>query len=71
MRYFPIPVDDLDLVDRMDGRRKAAVDTEDLVVDDHTQCEEIKHVCEIVPNIGIAILACALCVESIGLRNAS
>jgi hypothetical protein len=36
-----------------------------LVVDDHAQREEVKHVGEVVPDIGIAILAGAFRIEAI------
>ncbi len=65
MWYFPISVNDLDLVDGMDGRRKASMYAEDLIVDDHAQGKEIKHVREVMPYICIAIFACAFSVETV------
>lgn len=41
------------------------MDTENLVVDYHTQSEKVKHVGKVVPDISIAILARTLGVESI------
>ena len=43
--------------------------TEYLVVDDDTQSKEIKHIRKVVPDVGIAILPRALCVEPVGLRH--
>lgn len=60
-------VDDLDLVDGVDGGRQTAVDAEDLVVDHHAQREEVEHVREVVPDIGVAVFARALCVEPVRL----
>jgi hypothetical protein len=55
----------------MDRRRKAAMDTEDLIVDDHAQGKEIKHVGEVMPYICIAIFACAFSVKTVRLSDAS
>lgn len=38
---------------------------EDLVIDDDTQSEEIKHIGEIMPDIGIAIFSSAFRVETV------
>jgi hypothetical protein len=64
MRYFPEPIDDFDLIYRMNGWRKAAVDAEDLVIDNNAQREEIKHIRVIVPDIGIAIFSSTFRVET-------
>lgn len=71
MGDFAKPVDDFDLINRVDRRRKTAVNAEDLVVDDHAQGKEIEHVGEIVPDIGIAVFACTLRIKSIGLSYAA
>ena len=71
MGYFSKPIDDLDLVDRVDGWRQTAMYTKNLVVDDNTQCQEIKHVCKVMPNVCVAVLASAFGVEAIGLCDAS
>lgn len=65
------PVDDLDLVDGVDRGRQAAVHAEDLVVDDDRQGQEVEHVGEVVPHVGVAVLARALGVEAVGLRHAA
>ncbi len=41
------------------------MNTEDLVVDDDTQCQEIKHVGKVVPDIRIPVLPRALGVKPI------
>lgn len=64
-------VDDFDLVDAVDGGREAAVDAENLVVDDNTEGEEVEHVGEVVPNAGVAVLARALGVEAVALGDAA
>lgn len=44
---------------------------EDLVVDHNAESEEVKHVGEIVPDVGVAIFARAFGVEAIGLGDAT
>lgn len=68
---FSEAIDDLDLVNRMYGRRQAAVDAKDLVVDDDRQRQEVEHVGEVVPNVCIAVLPRTLGVETVRLGNAS
>lgn len=70
VRYLPEPVDDLDLVDGVDGRREATVYAEDLIVDDDREGEKIEHVCEVVPHIRVAVLARAFRVETVRLGDA-
>lgn len=70
MGYFSISVNDFNLVDGVNGRGETTMNAKDLIVDHHAQGEKIEHVGEIVPNIGIAILSCALRVEAIGLGDA-
>lgn len=71
MWYLAKPVDDLDLVNRMNGRRQAAVDTEDLVIYNNTQSKKIEHVSEIVPDIGVTVFSSAFGVETVRLRHTS
>ena len=37
----------------------------DLVIDDHTQRQEVEHVCEVVPHVGIAVLPGALGIKAV------
>ena len=64
-------VDDFDLVDGVDGGRKTAMYTEYLVVDDDAQSEEVEHVGEVVPYVGVAVLSGTLGVEAVGLGDAA
>ena len=64
-------VDDFDLVDAMDAGAQAAVDAEDLVVDDDGEGEEVEHVGEVVPDVGVAVFAVAFGVEAVGLGDAA
>jgi hypothetical protein len=51
--------------------RPTSVDAEDLVINDDTQRQKVKHICEVMPYVGITVLARALSVESIGLGDAT
>lgn len=55
----------------MDGRGQAAMDAEDLVVDNDAKSEKIEHIGEIMPDVCIAILSGALGVEAIRLCDTS
>ena len=71
VRDLPEAIDDFDLVDAVDAGAEAAVHAEDLVVDDDGQGEEVEHVGEVVPDVGVAVFAVAFGVEAVGLRYAS
>ena len=71
MRYLSEAIDDFDLVDAVDAGAEAAVHAKYLVVDDDREGEEVEHVGEVVPDVGVAVLAVALGVEAVGLRYAS
>lgn len=47
------------------------MDTEDLVVDDHTQCQKVEHIGEIMPDIRITVFSCTFGVKAVGLGDAS
>ena len=47
------------------------MNTEYLVVDDHTQGQEIKHISEIMPNICVAVFSKTFVIESIDLSDLS
>lgn len=67
MWNLPESIYDLYLIDRVYARTQSAVHAEDLVIDHHTKCEEIKHVCKVVPDVGVAIFPGAFCIKSIRL----
>jgi len=48
-----------------------SVHTKYLVINNNTQSEKVKHVCEIVPDIGIAIFPRTFGVKAIGLGDAA
>jgi hypothetical protein len=47
------------------------VDAEDLVVDDAGEGEVVEHIGKVVPDSSVAVLAAALCVETVGLGDSS
>lgn len=64
-------VDDLDLIDGVNGGRKTAMYTEDLVINHDTQCQEVEHVGEVVPDVGVAVLACAFGIKPVRLGDSA
>ena len=71
VRYLPEAIDDFDLIDTVDAGTQAAVHAEYLVVDDDREGEEVEHVGEVVPDVGVAVFAIAFGVEAIGLGDAA
>lgn len=53
------------------GGGRTSVDAEYLVVDDDAEGEVVKHVGEVVPYVGVAVLAGALGVEAVRLGDAA
>ena len=47
------------------------MDAEYLVIDDHAQGEEVKHVREVMPDVGITVFPRTFCVKTVGLSNAA
>lgn len=64
-------VDDLDLIDRVDGWRKTSMYAEYVVIYDDGECEEVEHVREVVPDVGIAVFAATFGVEAVRLGDAA
>ena len=67
VRYFLDAVEGADVIKRIDAGRKAAVQTEDLVVDQSGEGEIVKEVCEELPHVCVAVLSEAFIVEAIDL----
>lgn len=51
MRYFLQAFQRSDVVQRVDGRRQTAVQTEDLAVNERSQREEVEQIGEVVPDL--------------------
>lgn len=47
------------------------MDTKNLVIYHDTECQKVKHVGKVVPDIGVTVLARALGIEAIGLGDAA
>jgi len=69
VRHFLDPVEGPDIVQRVDRRGQAAVQAEYLVIDEGSEREVVEEVGKVLPDVGIAVLAEALVVEAVDLRD--
>lgn len=69
VRHLLHAIDLADLVECVDGRREAAVQAEDLVVDQRGKRQVVEQVGEVLPHVRVAVLAQALVIEAIHLRD--
>ena len=69
MWYLPEPINDLDLINAVYTGTQTAMHTEDLIIDDDAQGKEVKHVGEVMPDIGVTIFAVTLGIESVRLGD--
>ena len=69
VRDFLDPVQRPDVVQGVDTRGQAAVKAEDLVVDKGGEGQVVEEVGEVFPDVGVAVLAEALVVETVHLRD--
>ena len=60
-----------DIIQGIDAGRKPAVQAEDLVVDQGGEGEVVEEICEVFPDIGIAVFSQAFVVESVDLGDLS
>lgn len=63
------PVESPDVVEGVDAGGKTAVEAEDLVVDESGEGEVVEEVGEVLPHVGVAVLAEALVVEAVYLGD--
>lgn len=63
------PVQGSDVIERVDTGGQAAVETEDLVVDEGGEGEVVEQVGEVLPHVGVAVLSEALVVEAVDLSD--
>lgn len=66
---FLYAVQSTNVVERVDTGRQPAVQTEDLIVDQGRQGKIIEQIGEELPDIGVAVLAKTLVIESVHLGN--
>lgn len=71
MRYLSESIDDLNLVDGVNARRQSSMNTEDLIVNDNAEGEEVEHVGEVMPYVCVAIFPRAFGVEAVRLCDAA
>ena len=71
MRDLTEAIDNLNLVNAVNGRREAAVHTEYLMIDDDAECQEVKEVGKVVPDVGGTVFALAFSVEAVRLGHAA
>ena len=69
VRHLLDPVERADVVQRVDRRRKAAVQAEDLVVDERGQGQVVEEVGEEFPHVGVAVFAQTFVVEAVDLGD--
>lgn len=62
-------VEGADVVEGVDGGTQTAVETEDLVFDEGGEGEVVEQIGEVLPDIGVAVLAQAFIVEPINLGD--
>jgi hypothetical protein len=67
MRNFLYTVERSNVIEGVDARRQTAVQAEDLVVNQGGEREVVEEVCEVLPDIGVAVLSEALVVEAVNL----
>mmetsp|Transcript_6523 Transcript_6523/g.14256 ORF Transcript_6523/g.14256 Transcript_6523/m.14256 type:complete len:206 (-) Transcript_6523:14-631(-) len=58
-----------DVLQRVDRRRQTAVQAEDLLLNERRQGQVVKEVGEVLPHVSAAVLAQALIVETVDLRD--
>jgi hypothetical protein len=67
MRNFLYTVERSNVIEGVDARRQTAVQAEDLVVNQGGEREVVEEVCEVLPDVGVAVLSEALVVEAVDL----
>ena len=63
-----VPLDESDLVQSPDVGREAAVDAEDLAVDERGDGEHVEHLAAVAPHVAVAILVLTLVIKAINLQ---
>ena len=60
-----------DVIEGVNARRETTVKTEDLVVNQSGEGQVVEKVCEVLPDIGVAVLSETLVVEAVNLGDLS
>ena len=69
MGYFLAAIKLADLIESVHTGRKASMEGEDLILNNGSEREVVKEVCEVFPDIRVAVFPQTLVVESINLGN--
>ena len=68
MRDFLEAVEGPDVVEGVDGGAETPVEAKDLAVDQRRQRQVVEQIREVLPHVGVTVLAQALVVETVHLR---
>lgn len=71
VRNFLDSVERADVVEGIDAGRETTVKAEDLIVDESGEGKVVEQICEVFPNIGVAIFTQTFVVEAIDLCDLS
>jgi hypothetical protein len=71
VRYFLNSKNLIDVLDLVEGRRQAAMDSKDFLVDDGSNGQVVKNISVKLPHFGVSILGLTLSVEAINLSDLS
>lgn len=69
MGHLLQPIQSPDVVQRVDAGTEAAVQTEDLAVHQRRQGQVVEQIREVLPHVGVSVLAETLVVESVHLTG--
>jgi hypothetical protein len=69
VRHLLDPVQSPDVIESVDAGGQTAVQAEDLVVDEGGEGQVVEEVGEVLPDVGVAVLAQTLVVEAVDLSD--
>ena len=69
VRDLLVPLDESDLVQSPDVGREAAVDAEDMAVDERGDGEHVEHLAAVAPHVAVPVLVLTLVVEPVNLHT--
>jgi len=67
MRHLLYPIQSTDIIECVNGWRKTTVQTENLILNESGEGEEVEEIGEVFPDICVTILAQALVVKAVNL----
>lgn len=69
MRHFLDAIQSSDIIKRVNARRQAAVETENLIVDQGGEGKVVEQVGKVLPHVSVAVLAQAFVVKAVDLGD--